>query len=90
MSLLSKLFGGGGGGKEPDPVVYQGYRIIPTPMKEGSEYRLAARIEKDEGGETKAHVLIRADTLGSAEAASDAAVAKAKQVIDQQGDGIFG
>lgn len=91
MSLLSKLFGGGGGGKSkaPDPVQHEGFTIFPEPMTEGSEHRLAARVEKEINGEVKTHQLIRADTFSSYDQAAEAAVAKAKQMIDQVGDGIF-
>jgi hypothetical protein len=84
MSLLSKLFGK----SEPPKAVtiaHEGYTITPQPIQEGGQFRLAALIEKD----GKTHHLIRADTLASAEAATEAAIAKAKQVIDQQGDRIF-
>ncbi len=92
MSILSKLFGGGGsGGKSSaEPVVYEGFRIFPEPIKEGGQYRIAARIEKDIDGETKVHQLIRADTIGDADVAFEASLGKAKSLIDQQGDTIFG
>ena len=74
MSLFSKLFGGGGGEKsapkEAEAIEYEGFRIIPTPMKEGSQFRLSARIEKDFGDDTKTHQVIRADVLGDADTAS--------------------
>ncbi|WP_179379215.1 HlyU family transcriptional regulator [Jannaschia marina] len=93
MSLLSRLFGGGGGDKTApapaDPVVYNGYRIFPEPMKDGAHWRIAARIEADVDGETRTHQLIRADTLNSEDAAKEASVAKARVMIDQQGHGIF-
>jgi hypothetical protein len=87
MSLLSKLFGGGGGSEPPkqEPTTYKDFTITPEPMQDGKEYRLSALIEKD--GQT--HHLIRAETLGSLDAANDAAIAKAKQVIDQMGDRLF-
>lgn len=84
MSLLSKLFGKSAP-KTPDPVTYEGFTITPQPMPEGHVFRLSALIEKD----GKSHHLIRADTLPSAEAANEAAIEKAKQVIDQQGARIF-
>lgn len=84
MSLLSKLFGKSEP-KEPESVEYNGFKITPQPMREGSEYRLSALIEKDD----KSHHVIRADVLSSADAANEAAIIKAKQVIDQQGDQIF-
>lgn len=89
MSLLSKLFGGGGSSPAPEPVVHNGFRIFPEPAKESGGYRIGARIEKEIGGELKAHHLIRADTYSAPDAAAAASVDKAKLVIDQQGDEIF-
>lgn len=88
MSLLKKLFGGG---EPPEPTgeSYKDFRIIPTLKKESDGYRIAARIEKDVDGGTKIHNLIRADTIASHEDAMVATIAKAKQVIDEQGDGLF-
>ncbi|NBD29287.1 MAG: hypothetical protein GVY31_04515, partial [Alphaproteobacteria bacterium] len=64
MSLLKKLFGGSGDPpKEPRVEDYNGYRIYPAPLKEQGGYRIAARIEKDIGGETRTHTLIRADVV---------------------------
>ncbi|GIT89963.1 hypothetical protein JANAI62_05530 [Jannaschia pagri] len=86
MNLLKKLFSGGP--KEPPApasVDYQGYKITPAPEKTGAEYRIGAMIEKD----GKTHHLIRADTLRDADAASDASIAKAQQMIDHLGDRLF-
>jgi hypothetical protein len=91
MSLLSKLFGGGGGTAAPQAEAedYNGFKITPQPAKEGSKYRIGALIEKEIGGETKTHTLIRADTLDDLQGANDASVGKAKQLIDQMGDRLF-
>lgn len=88
MSLLSRLFGGGSK-PEPQPELYKDVRIFPEPIKEGAEYRLAARLEKDFGDTVKTHQLIRADCFSSLEKAQEGALLKARQVIDQQGDRIF-
>jgi len=90
MSLFSKLFGGGGSKAEAEPTRYNGYTIYPEPVKDGATFRVAARIEKDIDGATKTHQLIRADTLDDQDAAVEASIRKAKQVIDEQGDRIFG
>lgn len=93
MSLLSRLFGGGGDGgssKSKPSETYEGFSITAEPMKDGGSWRLAAKIEKEIGGEIKSHQLIRADTFQSAEEASSAAVAKAKQIIDEQGERLLG
>ncbi len=88
MSLLSKLFGGAAK-PQPDPETYKGFTIIPTPIREGSRYRISARIEKEVGGAMKTHTLIRADTLDDPDAANQASLGKARQMIDEQGDRVF-
>ena len=89
MSLLSKLFGGGSK-PEAKPEEYDGFMITAQPVNEGSRYRIGALIEKEIGGELKSHTLIRADTLDDMQSAKDASVGKAKQLIDQMGDRLFG
>ncbi|MEM6372742.1 MAG: HlyU family transcriptional regulator [Pseudomonadota bacterium] len=91
MSFLKKLFGASGAGDatEAESETYKGFTITPTPQREGNDYRIAARIEKEVGGEVRAHNLIRADTIGALEAAQDASINKAKQMIDEQGDALF-
>ena len=88
MSLFSKLFGGG---KQPDPepILYKGFEIIPDLMSEGGKYRLSARIEKTIDGERRTNLVIRADVFDSRDQAESFSIAKAKQVIDEQGEGIF-
>lgn len=88
MSLLSKLFGGGAK-PEPTPETHNGFRIFLAPVKDGGQYRIGARIEKEYDGETKTHQMIRADSFGSLEQANEVSLLKAKQFIDQQGDRIF-
>ncbi|MCA9680472.1 MAG: transcriptional activator HlyU [Myxococcales bacterium] len=90
MSLFSKLFGGGGAASAPEPETYEGFRIFPEPIKESGGFRLGARIEKEVGGETRVHQLIRADVFQSEDEAMKFSVSKAKQMIDQMGEGLFG
>ncbi|SLN32275.1 Transcriptional activator HlyU [Roseovarius litorisediminis] len=91
MSLFSKLFGAG---SKPEPEVqaeiYKGFRIVPDPQSCEGGYRLGARIEKEIAGEVKVYDLRRADVLRSVEDAEGFSVRKAKQVIDEQGEAIFG
>ncbi len=89
MSILSKLFGGGGEKPPAPPEQYQGFDIHVDPMRDGPRWRIAARIEKEIDGEVKTHQLVRADTLESHDAAAEATLAKAKMLIDQQGVAIF-
>lgn len=94
MSILSRLFGGGSPdtpkkSKGAEPEDYKGFRIFAEPMREGSSYRLAARIELDTDAGLKQHHLIRADTFGSMDEAVEISTAKAKQLIDQLGERLF-
>ena len=88
MSLFSKLFGGGKK-PEPEPVVYNGFNIFPEPIAEGGKYRLSARIERNADGVHKTYRVIRADVFDIQDQADRLSIAKAKQVIDEQGERIF-
>jgi hypothetical protein len=91
MSLLKKLFGGGNATpSEQASETHQGFTITPTPVKDGGKYRIGARIEKEVGGTLKTHDLIRADTFDDLDGANTASIGKARQMIDEQGDRLFG
>ena len=93
MSFLKRLFGGGaesGGPKAAEVVSYEGFAIMPQPMEEGGQFRVCAVIRKEVDGELRKHKLIRADICSSAKEASDMAIRKAHQVIDERGDKVFG
>jgi hypothetical protein len=90
MSLFSKLFGGGStGGAETPATTYKDFTITPTPIKESAGLRLSARIEKEIDGAVKSHTLIRADVIQDPKTATEASIAKAKQMIDEQGERLF-
>jgi len=91
MSLLSRLFGGSSGAKsESEPELFQDFSIFAEPEKAAGGFRIAARIEKEIDGEIKTHRMIRADTCNSADEARELSIAKAKMLIEQQGETIFG
>jgi hypothetical protein len=95
MSFLKKLFGGGSAAPEPvgDKVLgeesYKGFLIKAIEMKAGSELQLAGIIDKEISGETKSYRFVRADRMSSREDLITLAIAKGRQIIDEQGDGIF-
>jgi hypothetical protein len=88
MNFLSRLFGKSEP-KAPAAILHKDFRIFPQPIKEGAVFRIAARVEKDFGAETKVHSLIRADTRNTTDEAVESSIAKAKQAIDQLGDSLF-
>lgn len=73
-----------------DPVDYKGYRIRPAPYAAGRQYQTAGTIEKDFPSGIKEHRFIRAETHASKDEAVAFAIIKGKQIIDQQGDRLFG
>ena len=88
-TLWNRLFGGVAVDPEEDPVEYDGYRIRPTPFPHQGAYQTAGIIEKEIGGEVKEHRFVRAETHSSREEAIAFSIAKAKQIIDEQGDRLF-
>lgn len=91
MSLLSRLFGGGGPAKPRHASeTYKDFTITPDPARDGPRFRIQAQIEKEIAGETKTHVMIRADTFEDETAAAVASLGKARLMIDEQGERLFG
>lgn len=96
MSFWKTLFGGGGNSapKSIEPAVvgeesYKGYTVKAITMMVGSEYQLAGTIEKAFDDETKSYQFVRADRFSSKEDVVTFALAKGRQIIDEQGDAIF-
>ena len=92
MSFWKSLFGGRAESAETlsDPVEYNGFIIRAAPFKEGGRYQTAGVIEKEVAGVRKEHRFIRADSHASMEAAVEFTIAKARQIVDQMGEGMFG
>ncbi len=91
MSWFSRLLNGSPAEQpQAEPVLHEGFRIFVDPIKESAGFRVAARIEKEIGGEVRTHRMVRADTVSTAEAAAEMTLRKAKSLIDQQGESIFG
>lgn len=91
LKSLKGLFGGSesAGAPEAEAVEYKGYRIKPAPYPAKGQFQTAGSIEKDFPDGTKEHKFIRAETHPSREDAVSFAVAKGRQIIDEQGDRIF-
>lgn len=97
MSFLKRLFGGGsaesGGeaaGKPVKQVEHKGFTVIATPFKAEGQFQTCGVISKVIDGETKEHRFIRADRFAGLDDAADIAIRKGVQLIDEQGDRIFG
>lgn len=91
MSILSRIFGGGGdgGGKAAEPVAYEGLLIRAAPQRAGDRWQLAGVIVKQTDAGELERTFLRADTFTSREEAEDIAIRKGKQIIDEQGARLF-
>ena len=87
-ALWQRLVGGGASEAEATP--YNGYLIRATPYARGGGYQTCGVITKEVAGETKEHRFVRAETHPSRAAAAEFSIAKARQLIDEQGDRLFG
>ena len=96
MSFWKKLFGGGAedsapaGDKSLGEESYKGFTIKAITMPAGSEFQLAGLIEKTVGGELRSYKFVRADRFSSREDVVSFSLAKGRQIIDEQGEGVFG
>lgn len=87
MPFWSRLFGSRPDAPAgPQGEMYKDFLVTAAPIREGGQYRVAARIEKD----GRRHDLIRADTMVSQDEAAAISLAKARQIIDELGERIFG
>ncbi len=92
--FLRRLTGGGGDDDSaPAPlgpaVEYNGFTIQPAPRRDGGQWLTAGGISKDFPDGPKSQHFVRAETHASPELASEFAVIKAKQIIDERGDQLF-
>jgi len=87
--LWSRLTGGRTAEPAADPIEYKGYRIRPTPYPSRGAYQTSGTIEKQVGGELKEHSFVRAETHPSRDQAIEFSIAKAQQIIDEQGERMF-
>jgi len=93
MSFLRALFGRPGSGqteKVSEPVEYKGFVIQAAPYKSEGQYQTAGIIEREVGGERKEHRFIRADAFATYEDAVNFTLGKARQIVDLQGERMFG
>ncbi len=92
--MIIKFLRGLGGNKsgetvKHEAVEYKGFSIVPTPRKAPGGWTTEGTISKPAGDDTRSERFIRADMLMSEEDAVEYSVAKAKKIIDEQGERMF-
>lgn len=76
-------------GRSEDNVEYKNCLIMPTPIKEGSQYRTAGTIASQSEEPVKETHFIRADNHSTRDQAVEHSVSKARQIIDERGARLF-
>ncbi|HRJ70008.1 MAG TPA: HlyU family transcriptional regulator [Beijerinckiaceae bacterium] len=93
MSFLKKLFGlggdGGGAAAQAPAQEHNGFTVRAMPYQEGGQWQMCGVISKEINGEVKEHRFIRADRFPGREDAVEFTFAKARQIIDMNGEKIF-
>ena len=93
MSFWKKLFGGGsssaGPAKPTATVEHKGFTITAEPFVSDGQYQVAGTVSKGSGDGVKSHRFIRADRCASIEDATQIALSKGRQIVDQQGERVF-
>ncbi len=98
MSFLKRLFGGGSAGEAAasgpaapaKQVEHKGFLISATPYKAEGQYQTCGVVSKEIGGVMKEHKFIRADRFAGLDDAVDISIKKGIQLVDEQGERIFG
>ena len=68
---------------------YNGFTIEVAPIDEGGKFRTAGFISAEFEGELKRIQFIRADENADKQASIDHSLAKARQIIDEQGSSLL-
>ncbi len=94
MSFLKRLFGGGSGeAAEAAPakqIEHKGFTIAATPYKNDGQYQTCGVVSKEIDGVVKEHKFIRADRFAGLDDAVAVSLKKGQQIVDEQGERIFG
>jgi hypothetical protein len=93
MSFLGALFGRLGAAPTEgvaEPIEYKGFVIRPAPFKSEGQYQTAGSIEREIDGVLREHRFIRADAFASFDDAVSFTLSKARQMVDLQGERLFG
>ena len=90
--FFKSLVGGAVAKTQPapaEPVQYKDLTIEPEPIEEDGKFRTAGYICGEVDREPRRVRFIRADQHGDPRSAADHAVAKGRQIIDEQGKALL-
>jgi hypothetical protein len=92
LSLWKSLFGSGRkrSAETASKAEHKGFTIEARPYQEGGQYQTAGLISKDVDGVRKEHRFVRADRFTTLDDAVEFCLSKGRQIVDEQGDRLFG
>ncbi len=93
MSLLKRLFGlekAPAEAKDAPALEIGGHLVTATPYLEAGQWQLCGVISKEIDGVRKEHRFIRADRFADRETAIEMVFVKARTIVEQSGDRIYG
>ena len=91
MSFLKSLFGGKAS-SAPSAAAraeHKGFTVEATPYQQAGQWQLAGVIRKQIDGAAKESRFVRADKFTDKDEAAARALAKGRQLVDEQGDRLF-
>jgi hypothetical protein len=92
LGFLRGIFKGGGQARpemDVEPVEHEGFTVRPTPMRDGSSWRVCGEISMEVDGALRTHRFLRADTFPERQAAIDTTILKARRIIEERGAKLF-
>jgi hypothetical protein len=96
MSWLARLFGTSAADAKSVPsaptaeIEHHGFIIRAEPYKaEDGQFQTAGTILKEIDGEERRHQFVRADRFPTIESATEMALQKGRQIVEQQGERMF-
>lgn len=91
--LRRRRRGGGRSAAVPGEVtereIYQGLELLARPVREGGAWRVAGTIRRAGDEQGPGHDFVRADTMADRDEASRMSLLKARQLVDEQGEGLL-
>ena len=94
MSFLKRLFGGAAdetpSTKPAKQVEHNGFTVAATPFKSEGQYQTCGVVSKEIGGVVKEHRFVRADRFAGMDDAVEVSLRKGVQLVEEQGDRLFG
>lgn len=78
-----------GPGEVAEREIYQGLELLARPVQEGGTWRVAGTIRRPGDEQGPGHDFVRADTMADRDEATRMSLLKARQLVDEQGEGLL-